>query len=92
MTPQQLVEEARAAGERARHNLKWIQRHPERIDEAKRADAEEYLNRMIRFAEEERKSARRAGRTHGGLRSHLKHLIALIIPHLAPQEKEGGRL
>lgn len=54
-----LVQEANQIARAAKHNLKWIRRNPDKIDPKKRADMEEYLKRMIRFANEEKKSARR---------------------------------
>jgi len=59
---QALVREAEEAARRARHNLRWIRKHPDRIDPEKRADMEAYLRKLIRFAREEKRNARRAGR------------------------------
>lgn len=79
MSREQLRAEALAAGKAAKHNLQWIRRHPDRIDPSKRVDMEIYLNGLIRFAKEEIKNARRAGRT--SLRVRLKHLTASILSH-----------
>lgn len=85
MDRQALAREAEAAARRARHNLEWIRKHPDRIDPAKRADMEAYLERMIRFAEEEKRNARRAGRTSRLMR--LGNFLAFIIPRF-PRERE----
>ncbi|ALS27159.1 hypothetical protein IJ21_17580 [Paenibacillus sp. 32O-W] len=77
MNRETLVREAEMAARNAKHNLRWIRRNPEKIDPTKRADMEAYLRAMIRFAREEKKNARRAGRT--SLRTHLKELITIII-------------
>jgi hypothetical protein len=50
-------------------------------------NAEEYLNRMIRFAEAEMKNVRLAGRTLG-LRTRLKSLVLLILS--SPEQKRKG--
>ncbi|REK54747.1 MAG: hypothetical protein C6W55_10480 [Thermobacillus sp.] len=78
MDRQALAREAEAAARRARHNLRWIRKHPDRIDQAKLADMEAYLERMIRFAEEEKRNARRAGRTFWKM--HFGKLFVSIIP------------
>lgn len=88
MTPQELVAEARAAGKNARHNLRWMEKHPDRIDQSKSAEMEAYLRRMIRFSKEEMKSAKVAAQAQGGLRSRLKNLITLIVSQSAGSVKE----
>ena len=80
-----LAREAEAAARRARHNLRWIRKHPDRIDPAKRADMEAYLRKMIRFAREEKRNARRAGRTSRMKR--FENLLVSIIPRMA-RERE----
>ncbi len=79
MSREQLAAEALAAGQAARHNLRWMEKHPERIDQSKRVEMEQYLNSMIRFSKEEMKNARRAGRT--SLRNRLKFLVKSILAH-----------
>ena len=83
MTREQLAEEALQAGRNSKHNLKLIKKQPERMLPGKMRSAEEYLNRMIRFAEAEMKNARLAGRTLT-LRTWLKSLVLHILssPHL----------
>lgn len=73
-----LAAEALAAGRAAIHNLKWMKRHPERFDQSKKHDMETYLYMMIKFSKEEKKNARRLGRT--SLKSRLRNLFASIIP------------
>jgi len=73
----ELIEGARTAAKHAKHNLRWIEKHPDRIDPSKREDMVAYLNRMIRFAEAEKKNARLAGLTR--LRCRLSNLVVLII-------------
>ena len=80
-----LVEEAKRAARNAKHNLRWIRKNPDKIDPAKRADMEAYLNRMIQFAKAEKKNARRAGRTP--LKIRLKNLLTAIVPHVV----SGGK-
>lgn len=75
-----LAHEAAAAARRARHNLEWIRKHPDRIDPAKRADMEAYLRKLIRFAREEKRNARRAGRTSRLVR--LGNMLFSIIPRI----------
>lgn len=81
-----LIADALAAGKAAKHNLEWMAKHPERIDQNKRLDMEDYLNMMIVFSEIEIRNARRSGRT--SLRTRLKCLVVSIIaqPNL---KKEG---
>lgn len=84
-----LVKQAREAGQAAGHNLQLIVRNPERMNSPEKlVDGITYLNTMIRFAEEEKKNARRAGRTLG-LRTRLKSLIVSILAEDSPKRKEG---
>lgn len=89
MDRQKLVDQALEAGKNARHNLKIIQDNPEKIIPGKLGDAEEYLNKMIRFAEEEIENARRAGRT-SSLRTRLKYLVSSIVTSERRKRKEGA--
>ncbi|MNJ62623.1 hypothetical protein D3C77_584710 [compost metagenome] len=74
-----LAAQAQAAGQAAEHNLQMIVRDPERmVHPDKLVDGIVYLNTMIRFAEEEMKNARRAGRTLS-LRTRLKYLVSSIL-------------
>lgn len=79
MTREQLVAEAVAVGQAAEHNLRWMKKHPERYDAELKEDMEAYLNMLIRFAKDEMKNARLAGRTP--LRTRLRNLVASIIAH-----------
>lgn len=79
MSREELASDALAAGQAAKHNLEWMDKHPDRIDQSKREDMQEYLNGMIRFSEEEIKNARLAGRA--GLRVRLKNLVVSILAH-----------
>lgn len=84
-----LAKQAREAGEAAEHNLQMIVRDPERmVHPQKLIDGIAYLNTMIRFAEEEKKNARRAGRTLG-LRTRLKSLVVSILADDNRKRKEG---
>ncbi len=79
LSREQLAAEALAAGQAAKHNLRWMDKHPERFDQSKRECMRKYLKSMIRFSKEEMKNARLAGRT--SFRNHLKFLVVSIIPH-----------
>lgn len=87
MTREQLAAEALQAGKHSLHNLRLIQNEPERMLPGRLENAEEYLNRMIRFAEAEMKNVRLAGRTLG-LRTRLKSLVLLILS--SPEQKRKG--
>ncbi|HBU81720.1 MAG TPA: hypothetical protein DEF35_08785 [Paenibacillus sp.] len=87
MTREQLAYEALQAGKNSMHNLEVIRKQPEKMLPGQMENAEEYLNRMIRFAEVELKNARLAGRTLG-LRTRLKSLLLLILT--APSDKRKG--
>ncbi|MDQ0719760.1 hypothetical protein QF049_001021 [Paenibacillus sp. W4I10] len=84
MSREQLAAEALQAGKHSLHNLRLIRKQPERMLPGRMENAEEYLDRMIRFAEVEMKNARLAGRTLG-LRTRLKSLVLLILT--APSDK-----
>ncbi|MFD2116385.1 hypothetical protein ACFSTH_08130 [Paenibacillus yanchengensis] len=77
MSREQLAADALAAGQAAKHNLRWMDKHPERVNQNKRDGMEVYLNNMIRFSEIEMKNARRAGRA--SLRNNLKNLLKSIV-------------
>lgn len=87
MNREQLAAEALRAGKNSKHNLTLIKKHPEKMLPGKMESGMEYLNRMIRFAEEEMKNARRAGRTLR-LRTRLKSLVLLILS--SPNGKRKG--
>ncbi|MEF2247718.1 hypothetical protein [Paenibacillus sp. IITD108] len=89
MSREQLVAEALAAGQAAKHNLRWMDKHPDRFDQSKREDMKEYLNNMIRFSKVEMKNARLAGRT-SKLRTRLSSLVVSIIPHLIAKQHMKG--
>ncbi len=88
MSREQLAAEALAAGQAARHNLKWMDKHPDRIDQSKRKEMKEYLNSMIRFSKMEIKNTRSAKRA--SLRNRLKFLVVFIIPHLTEKQHMRG--
>lgn len=79
MSREQLVKEARAAGQAAKHNLRFIRSNPHKVDQSKMPDMEAYLQMLIRFEVYEKKNARRQGRT--SLRNRLKELVVSIIAH-----------
>lgn len=87
MTREQLAAEALQAGKHSLHNLRLIRMEPERMLPGRLENAEEYLSRMIRFAEAEMKNARLAGRTLG-LRTRLKSLVLQILH--SPSGKSKG--
>lgn len=91
MDRQKLVDQAIEAGKNAKHNLKVIQNNPEKITPGKMGDAEEYLNMMIRFSEEEIENARRAGRT-SSLRTRLKYLVSSIVSPSRDKRKSSGMM
>ncbi|MDQ6418699.1 hypothetical protein RB620_04530 [Paenibacillus sp. LHD-117] len=80
------MSDAVMAGQAAKHNLKIVRRHPERMVPGKRQSQEAYLKMLIRFTKEEKKNARRQGRT--SLKSRLRNLIAFIITHPRKMVKE----
>lgn len=84
MSREQLAYEALQAGINSKHNLELIRKQPEKLLPGKMNEAEQYLNRMIRFAEVEMKNARLAGRTLG-LRTRLKSLLLQIVQ--SPERK-----
>ncbi|QWU17344.1 hypothetical protein SAMN04487895_104272 [Paenibacillus sophorae] len=84
----QLVAEARAAGERAVHNLQVIRQNPEVMLPGKIEDASAYLNNMIRIAELEMKNDRRPGQS--SLSTRLKYLVASILTLDRQKRKEGA--
>jgi|GEM_PF-2122152 len=75
-----LVMEARAAAASAKHNLKWMDKHPERFDQTKAKDMRKYLKLMIHFSKMEIKNTRSAKRA--SVLSSFKGFIVSIIPHL----------
>lgn len=74
----ELVIEAKQAGRNAKYNLQVIRKNPVMMLPGKMENAESYLNMMIRFAEEEQKNARLAGRTLS-LRTRLRNLVTSIL-------------
>ncbi|RJX40908.1 hypothetical protein D3P09_02495 [Paenibacillus pinisoli] len=91
MLREQLADEARRAGRNAEHNLKWMEKHPDRFDPSKKLEMQAYLHSMIRFARIEIKNARRAGRT-SKLRTRLSSLLLSILTVLCRSRKaETGR-
>lgn len=86
MSREQLAAEALQVGKHSLHNLKMIRKHPNKMLPGKMNDAEEYLNRMMRFAEVEMKNARLARRTLG-LRTLLKSLLLLIVTSSRAERK-----
>ncbi|NUU73982.1 hypothetical protein [Paenibacillus xylanilyticus] len=86
MSREELVKEALQAGRNSKHNLKLIKKQPERMLPGKMRSAEEYLNRMIRFAEAEMKNARLAGRTLG-YKTWVKSFVLPILSSPEPKRK-----
>ncbi|MHA6484509.1 hypothetical protein ACX1C1_21665 [Paenibacillus sp. strain BS8-2] len=78
MSREKLVEEASQAARNADHNLKWMDKHPERFDPSKKLEMQAYLHSMKRFAAVETKNARRPGRA-SKLRTRLKSLLSSIL-------------
>ncbi|EGG33429.1 hypothetical protein [Paenibacillus sp. HGF5] len=84
-----LVEQAKAAGQAAEHNLRVIVKNPDRmISLEKYCDGVVYLNKMIWFAQEETKNAHRPGWT--SLKSHLLKQLSLILN--AVRRKSKGEI
>jgi hypothetical protein len=73
-----LVIEARAAAAAAKHNLAWMDKHPDRYDQAKAKDMRKYLKLMLHFSKMEIKNTRSAKRA--SVLSLFKGLIVSIIP------------
>ncbi|MFD2614471.1 hypothetical protein [Paenibacillus gansuensis] len=65
MCRDKLAKEALKAAKHAKHNLKWLKKYPERYDQNKRNQLEDYLNMLIKFAKLETKNARQLKRTSG---------------------------
>ncbi|OMC67711.1 hypothetical protein [Paenibacillus odorifer] len=78
MEREQLVAEAREAGQHAAHNLQMIRKNPDVMLPGRIEDAEDYLNNMIRIAEVEMKNDRLAGQSLG-LKSRLENLLMSIL-------------
>ncbi|WP_127580947.1 hypothetical protein [Paenibacillus koleovorans] len=89
MSEKQLIEQARQAAKNAKHNLKWIRDHPERIMPGKKVAMVQHLEILISFSKEERKNARRAGRTR--LRKRLSDLVVAILTQTGVPVKEAKR-
>ncbi|CAH1190368.1 hypothetical protein PAECIP111893_00297 [Paenibacillus plantiphilus] len=79
MSRDKLIAEARAAGRAARHNLRFIQSNPDKVDQSKMPSMEAYLQMLIRFEAYEKQNAQLAGWTP--LRTRLKNLVMSIIAH-----------
>lgn len=78
MSRERLAEEALRAARNAEHNLRWMDKHPDRYDPAKKLEMQAYLHSMKRFAAIEMKNARRPGRA-SSLRSRLMSLLSSIL-------------
>jgi hypothetical protein len=86
---EQLVAEAREAGQHATHNLQMIRKNPSVMLPGRIEDAESYLNNMIRVAEVEIKNDRLAGQSLG-LKSRLENLLMSILTSKRQKRKEGA--
>lgn len=86
MSRDQLVAEARIAMQAARHNLKLLRKHPEKIIPGMRTHVEGQLLQLIEFAKWEKKNARRAGRA--SLRNRVKAIAVSILPQTRRGVKE----
>jgi hypothetical protein len=75
---EQLVSEAREAGQHAVYNLQLIRKNPNVMLPGRIEDAKCYLNNMIRIAELEMKNDRLAGQSLG-LKSRLENLLMSIL-------------
>ncbi|MEK3684880.1 hypothetical protein [Paenibacillus sp. FSL R10-2736] len=89
MEREQLIAEAREAGQHAAHNLQMIRKNPEIMLPGKIEDAEAHLNNMIRFAEMEMKNDRRSGQSLR-LKSRLENLLMSILTPKREKRKEGA--
>ncbi|WP_342435960.1 hypothetical protein NSS79_20790 [Paenibacillus sp. FSL L8-0436] len=89
MDREQLVAEAREAGQHAAHNLQMIRKNPNIMLPGKIENAEDHLNNMIRFAEMEMKNDRLAGQSLG-LKSRLENLLMSILTSKREKRKEGA--
>lgn len=74
-----LIAEARAAGQAARKNLAWMDKHPDRFDQSKADDMRDYLHMLIAFSKNEQKNTRSAKRAL--VSSSIKGFIVSIIPY-----------
>ena len=77
-----LIEEARAAGKHARHNLRIIQKRPGIMQVDKLVTGVQYLQMLIQFEKWEKQNSRRAGRL--SLKSYLQNLCIAIIAQDKP--------
>ena len=78
MPREQMIKDAVKAGQAAKHNLKWMDKHPERFDGSKKEDMQSYLHMLINFSKNEQKNTRSAKRA--SLLSSVKDLLVSIIP------------
>jgi len=73
-----LISEARAAGQAAKKNLAWMEKHPDRYDQSKSDAMRDYLQMLIEFSKREQKNTRSAKRAL--VVSRAKDLFVSIIP------------
>jgi len=74
-----LIAEARQAGQAAKHNLAWMDKHPDRFEQSKADDMRKYLEMLIAFSKNEQKNTRSAKRAL--VLSSFKGFIVSIIPY-----------
>ena len=88
MSREDLVKQAIEAGRNAKHNLKLIQKHPEKMIGGNTQNAAAYLNMMIDLAGKEMKNARRAGRALL-VKAFFMNLLSSILTDGRQKRKEG---
>ncbi|HIW32676.1 MAG TPA: hypothetical protein IAA29_07805 [Candidatus Paenibacillus intestinavium] len=81
MPREQLIQDAVKAGQAAKHNLAWMDKHPERFDGSKKEGMQSYLHMLINFSKNEQKNTRSAKRA--SVATRFKDLFVSIIPQLA---------
>lgn len=89
MDRQSIIHEAQHAGQAATHNLKWMEKHPDRVNQRVAARNKAYLQLMQHYAREEKKNARRVGLTRFWTR--IRSLTAIITKNWrSVNQKDGG--
>lgn len=78
MPREELAIQASAVLKSAKQKLKWMDKHPDRYDQSKKKDMQQYLNMLIKYAKEDKKNTRSAKRA--AVLTSLKVLLVSIIP------------
>lgn len=88
MKLERLEVEALQAAACAKHNLKLIRKHPEKLKPGSHQRAEAYLKLMIRFAKYETKRSRPGRRLWVKLKSSISNILFHISKGRKPSKEE----